>query len=164
MPKSAYSDIASLRNQVLALENFLFRSPGPIKISKITVDSDDYDCAYESKIRKRELNLICALEELMRLRRRRSNAWSLLNELENHLMSPEFYRSIIFGRRGVPEVRLFSKFKKSVFSEASYLKENLTADEYKTVIKSLSGQDLPDEKDEFILALELLAADGENIH
>ena len=109
MPPRQELSLEEIQTYVLNLEQIFYisnRRRHEFNYKKLDANSSSYDKNYEQKIRRKELNILCILDEVFIANEIHTHSLiDMLAELEDLIFSPALYRQIIFGVKdiSVPE-------------------------------------------------------------
>ncbi|PZP57070.1 MAG: hypothetical protein DI586_01565 [Micavibrio aeruginosavorus] len=147
------NNMHDVRKVILSFESLIFKSSEPVRIRKITPESGSYDCNYDTDIRRDKMSLICLLNELMGIFGKTSRSWLIQNEIEECLISVQFYRDMIFRGRCPSYESYQDKLRSYLEEDVAFLKANLTQRQYKSVICSMGDSKMPKTKKEFLVLI-----------
>jgi len=152
-----FGDIAKVQEYIIALESILFYSQKNcfIDCSKLSEDSNSYDPEYDSSIRRSELNLLYLLDEIISKKMLRdSGVISIINEIENAILSPEFYRDLILSKPTESFVDKTKDLNKKILEYVKYVSREISDKEYMGFVEEFSYLNPSANKASFLKGLE----------
>lgn len=113
-------NMSFVQDYVLTCESIFFKKERiPVEYSRINADYKSYDCEYERAVRRKELDQVLLLEEILHtLELADFKCSNTLADLEDLLFSPDFYRGLIF-------IKDIYKFKAQYHAFCGRLKRNI---------------------------------------
>lgn len=159
LPKN--TPISKIYDYVFLLEDILFSSDeeAHLDYSKLDKQSPFYDAEYEAAMRKKELNVLYLLDEIIFFKtKHESEGLDILNEIESVLFSPNFYRELLFKEPSFPFRIKIEKLCKVIKENTNYIKDAVSKNEYKNIILIFEYLSPPPTKEKFLADLEGLAS------
>lgn len=143
---------------ISALENVFFREDAtPVNFKKLDIDLHTYDAGYENNVRRKELNLIILLEEMLYSSGEKKVYCSQsLFSIEKILFSSELYRSLIFDSKLSNIIKQFKTAISHLESECDIFNSKIDNDLYARAVKKLEFLSPPASKKLFLKDMSAL--------
>ncbi len=124
------SEIQSILKSVEGVFYHSNRSNKEIEYLKLNVHSRHYDKKYDEKVRRKSLNLIYILSEILADKSIHSDTLDKMDDLENYIFSPEFYRCLILNVAQPELDRVLNEVISAIKNDLRFFDENVDASEY----------------------------------
>lgn len=141
-----------IQQYIKAYEGIFFNAEYlPIDCTKINSNYSTYDCAYDSKVRRKDISLIIFMDEvLLDLEIGDFSTSHILYALEENLYTPDFYRGFIFNESAHDFSQHFAMLCIGIDKNMALFKKNVGVERYNEMAAAFSINDIPPTKEKFI--------------
>lgn len=141
-------------------EEIFYKAPDNLQILdyiRLNANSYGYDNQYDKKVRRKELNLLYLLDEIM-LESHKDivSITDILNQIEDTIFSPEYYRNLIFNFDTNYIIQTLHLLIATVEKNIMTFKKDIKESKYKSFSTQLSFYLPPGNKQQFAGDLELI--------